>query len=66
MRSRRSYGSKQMTRPKAEHALATLLRDCRPEMLAGFTAARLSSLYNVAEPRCAEMLGEAIARREVA
>ena len=59
MKPRRSYGSKPMTRPKAEHALWSLLMNCRVEMLAGFTAEALSGSYNVPLPTVAKMLEEA-------
>jgi hypothetical protein len=51
-----------MTTPKARRALATLLRDCRAEMLPRFTAQGLAATHNVTPAVAAEML--AAARRE--
>ena len=55
MTSRR-FGSRPMTRPKAERALLSLLTNCRVEMLAGFTAEGLSKSYNVPLSTAARML----------
>lgn len=60
---RRTYGPTPMTGPKAERALSALLRDCRPEMLATFTAEGLAGSYRVAPAKCAEMLAAARRRR---
>ena len=63
MKPRRSYGSKPMTRPKAERALLSLLTNCRVEMLAGFTAEGLAASYAVSVATAARMLDGAIKAR---
>ena len=62
MTSRR-FGSRPMTRPKAEHALLSLLTNCRVEMLAGFTAEGLAASYAVPVATAARMLEGAIKAR---
>lgn len=62
-RSARTYAKPQMTAPKAERALRSLLWGCRVEMLAGFTVAGLVAAYKVTPATAERLLAEAKAGR---
>jgi hypothetical protein len=53
------WGTKQLSRKRAESAVVMLLTGCKPERLAGFTPASLAASYNITIERAEELLTRA-------
>lgn len=55
----RTYPKAKLSAKRAHSALTNLLYGCKPELLAGFTAASLAASYNVPADQAGAMLDAA-------